>query len=48
MILQPLILRIRQLEPTLFELKTEQIRAYTKMKLYSPETEKATIIYSKN
>ena len=48
MILQLLILRIWQLSPALFEQETERIRNYTKMKLYSPDTEKASISYSKN
>lgn len=47
MILQLLILRVWQLNPTLFEQETGRIGAYTKMKLYDPSVEQIKMSYSK-
>lgn len=46
MILQLLILRVWQLDPTLFEQQTHRISAYTKMKLYDPSVERISVSYS--
>lgn len=46
MVLQLLILRVWQLDPSLFQQESTRLRGYTKLKLYDPSIEKLAVTHS--